>query len=42
MLTVRMRDATKRANCSKRDGEGEINRKKAEGKAAVEYFCVCE
>lgn len=27
MLTERMRDAMKRANCSERDSEGEIHRK---------------
>lgn len=33
MLTERMRDAMKRANCSERDSEGEINRKKEEERA---------
>lgn len=32
MLTERMRDAMKRANCSERDSKGEINRKKKEGR----------
>lgn len=36
MLTERMRDAMKRANCSKRDSEGEINGKKDEGRAGCD------
>lgn len=39
MLTVRMRDAMKRANCSKRDSEGEINQKKAEGNRGRILLC---
>lgn len=42
MLTERMRDAMKRANCSERDSEGEINRKKGGGESRVGYFSVCE
>lgn len=42
MLTGRMRDAIKRANCSERDSEGEINRKKEEEKSSVRYVCVCD
>lgn len=33
MLTERMRDAMKRANCSERDSEREINRRREEGRA---------
>lgn len=32
----------KSAICRERDSEGEINRKKVEGRAGEDYFCVCE
>lgn len=35
MLTERMRDATKRANCSKRDGARKIERKMREENAVT-------
>lgn len=42
MLTERMRDAIKRANCCERDSEGEINRKKARGESGIGYVCACD